>query len=128
MFLIALIQDLFLKKKEKCFIPSLLCLVRQRVTFFKKKILPLNFEEIIDAEVLALWFMDDDGLGGNTVSGLVLDVSAFTVSEQFLIKEILNKKFHLKTYLHTYNKEKNYVKLYFKKDFKNEVFRKRKNV
>ena len=85
-------------------------------TLFKKKILPLNFEEIRDAQVLVLWFMDDGGLGGNTVSGLVLDVSAFTVSEQFLIKEILNKKFHLKTSLHTYNKEKNHVKLYFKKE------------
>lgn len=43
-----------------------------------KKNLPLNFEEILNAQVLALWFMDDGGLGGNTVDGFVLDVSAFT--------------------------------------------------
>jgi hypothetical protein len=60
--------------------------------------------------------MDDGGLGGNTVSGLVLDVSAFTLSEQFLIERVLNKKFHFKTSLHTYNKEKNDVKFYFKKE------------
>ena len=58
-----------------------------------------NFEEILDAQVLALWFMDDGGQGGNTVDGLVIDVSSFTTHEQFFIQQILNKKFHLKTSL-----------------------------
>ena len=89
----------------------------ERALFYpeQSKVLPFNFEEMIDAQILALWFMDDGGLGGNTVNGLVLDVSGFTSQEQFRIKEILDKKFHLKTSLHYYNKEKNYVKLYFKK-------------
>lgn len=52
--------------------------------------------------------MDDGGQGGNTVDGLVIDVSAFTTHEQFLIQQVLNKKFHLKTSLQYYNK--NYVK------------------
>ena len=90
-----------------------------------KKALPLNFEEIINAQVLALWFMDDGGLGGNTALGLVLDVSAFTTTEQVFIQQVLDKKFHLKTSLHIYNKNKNHVKLYFKKEsvevFKNLI-------
>ena len=77
--------------------------------------LPFNFEEILDAQVLALCFMDDGGQGGNTVDGLVIDVSSFTTHEQFFIQHILDKKFHLKTSLHYHNKKKNYVKLYFKK-------------
>ena len=81
-----------------------------------KKALPLNFKEILNAQVLALWFMDDGGLGGNTALGLVLDVSAFTVQEQVFIQQVLNKKFHLQTSLHIYNKNKNHVKLYFKKE------------
>ncbi len=58
--------------------------------------------------------MDDGGLGGNTALGLVLDVSAFTAVEQLFIKQVLYKKFHLKTSLHFYNKNKNHVILYFK--------------
>lgn len=81
-----------------------------------KKALPLNFEEILNAQVLALWFMDDGGLGGNTALGLVLDVSAFTAQEQVFIQQVLDQKFHLKTSLHIYNKDKNHVKLYFKKE------------
>ena len=71
-----------------------------------------NFEEILDAQVLALWFMDDGGQGGNTVDGLVIDVSSFTTHEQFFIQHILDKKFHLKTSLHYHNKKKitwNYI-------------------
>ena len=68
--------------------------------------LPFNFEEILDAQVLALWFMDDGGQGGNTVDGLVIDVSSFTTHEQFFIQHILDKKFHLKTSLHYHNKKK----------------------
>ena len=94
-------------------------LFKKERTFFynsdSKKMLPSNFEEILDPQVLALWCMDDGGQGGNTVDGLVIDVSAFTTHEQFLIQQVLDKKFHLKTSLHYYNKNKNYVKLYFKK-------------
>jgi len=112
----------FNKKRKKSYISYTLntqSLFKKERTFFynsdSKKMLPLNFEEILDPQVLALWFMDDGGQGGNTVDGLVIDVSSFTTHEQFLIQKVLNKKFHLKTSLHYYNKKKNYVKLYFKK-------------
>ena len=47
------------------------------------KRLPLSVLFFLQSEdlnpfILAIWFMDDGGLGGNTAHGLVIDVSAFT--------------------------------------------------
>ena len=56
--------------------------------------------------------MDDGGRGGNTVQGLVIDVSSFTPLEHTLIQRVLLDKFHLKTSFHFYSKKA--VKLYIK--------------
>lgn len=77
------------------------------------KIVPSNLFSIIDAQSLAVWFMDDGGKGGNSVQGLVVvDVSSFTPLEHALIQRVLLDKFHLKTSLHFYSKKA--VKLYIK--------------
>jgi hypothetical protein len=52
----------FFKKQRKLFYPE------------NKKIVSFNLHEIIDAQVLAVWFMDDGGQGGNTVQKLVIDI------------------------------------------------------
>lgn len=86
----------------------------QRKLFYPQnvKIVPSNLFEIIDSQSLAVWFMDDGGRGGNTVQGLVIDVSSFTPLEHTLIQRVLLDKFHLKTSFHFYSKEA--VKLYIK--------------
>jgi hypothetical protein len=73
----------------------------QNKRFCKK--LPFSF--VKDLKILALWFMDDGGRGGNTVQGLVIDISAFTQTESVVIQKVLYDKFHLLTSLHYHNKE-----------------------
>ena len=62
----------FNKKRKKSYISYTLntqSLLKKERTFFynsdSKKMVPFNFEEIKDAQVLALWFMDDGGQGGS---------------------------------------------------------------
>ena len=62
--------------------------------------MPTNLCEHFDAEALAFWFMDDGGRNSAKGSGLVLDVSGFSVQSQHLLKDILDSNFGLETTFH----------------------------
>ena len=43
----------------------------------RRKVLPVNMEELLDPMALAVWFMDDGGRGARTPRGLVINTSGF---------------------------------------------------
>lgn len=65
-----------------------------------KKIFPLYLKKEITPAMIAIWFMDDGGIGGNTKLGLVIDISNFSSECQNLIKKIFWEKFKIKTSFH----------------------------
>lgn len=50
--------------------------------------------------MIAIWFMDDGGIGGNTKLGLVIDISNFSFECRKSIKETFWEKFKIKTSFH----------------------------
>ena len=44
----------------------------------RKKIITMNFQDLLDPCVLAVWFMDDGGRAQNTISLFHINVTSFT--------------------------------------------------
>ena len=64
-----------------------------------KKKLPLQLEDLITPYALAVWFMDDGGQGGNSIYGLVIDISNYKPPERAFLQQLLRRKYHLTTSL-----------------------------
>jgi hypothetical protein len=73
---------------------------REYFYFSGSKEVPTNLCDRFDAEALAFWFMDDGGRNSSKGSGLVLDVSGFSLESQHLLKDILDSNFGLETTFH----------------------------
>jgi hypothetical protein len=76
----------------------------------KKKIIPLNIEEILNPRVLAIWIMDD---GGVQPSGMILSTYYFNMEDNILLKTALKNKFDLDS---TIQKRKAGLTLYIPKN------------
>jgi LAGLIDADG DNA endonuclease family len=80
-----------------------------------KKIFPFYLKREITSAMIAIWFMDDGGIGGNTKLGLVIDISNFSFECRNLIKETFWEKFGIETSFHngTSSRGNSTCKLYF---------------
>lgn len=57
----------------------------------RKKIIPIQIQQLLDPVVLAVWFMDDGGKAQNTPKAAYINVTNFTSSERILLqKAVLN--------------------------------------
>jgi hypothetical protein len=66
----------------------------------KKKIVPLNIEELLTARSLAYWAMDD---GSPDRSGFVFHTNSFTLAEVEILVKTLKNKFNLNCSIHSRN-------------------------
>jgi LAGLIDADG DNA endonuclease family len=61
------------------------------------KTVPQDLHLSLNAEALAVWFMDDGGRNSAFGSGMIIDVSNFSKSCQLSLQKLLLKNFHLET-------------------------------
>lgn len=76
------------------------------------KIIPPDLHLSLDPEALAVWFMDDGGRNSARGSGMVIDVSNFSIECRRSLQKMLFDLFGLETTFHT-RSERN-VKLYIR--------------
>lgn len=62
----------------------------------RKKIIPTNFQDLLDPCVLAVWFMDDGGKAQNTIRAAYINVTGFTCAQHTQIQKALMNVFGLK--------------------------------
>jgi hypothetical protein len=88
----------------------------ERALFYPQgsKLIPANFELLCSPQSMAVWFMDDGGRGGNTPSGIVLDVSSFSMPDVQRVTQCLQKRWGILTSIHHHSKKSK--KIYFKKE------------
>ena len=63
----------------------------------KKKIVPLNIENLLTPLSLTVWFMGDGSVKSKECNGRILNTQGFTETEVKKLSQILNRKFSLKT-------------------------------
>lgn len=82
-----------------------------------KKRFPFPLKDSISPLMLAIWFMDDGSIGGNTRLGLVIDISNFSLECRALIRDMFWERFGIKTSFHNGKSSKgnSTCKLYFKR-------------
>lgn len=80
---------------------------------FEKKQIPVDFGSRLDAEALAVWFMDDGGRNSGRGSGMVIDVSGYSEECRVRLKQILTSKFGLETTFHRREEAKKTSKYIF---------------
>jgi hypothetical protein len=75
---------------------------QERALFYPKgqKVIASNFYDLCNPLTLAIWYMDDGGLGAKTPLGMVLDVSSYTSDEIELVRSVFINKFGISTNIH----------------------------
>ena len=66
----------------------------------RKKILPDNFEQLLNPIVLAIWFMDDGGKSQSTPKAAYINATSFSPEERVQIKKAFLSVFKLKINIH----------------------------
>jgi hypothetical protein len=74
--------------------------LRARFYADRRKVVPPEIGEMLDAMALAVWFMDDGGRGARTPKGLVFNTSSFSVDEQVILQTVMAEKFGVQTSVH----------------------------
>ena len=64
------------------------------------KIVPQDLGDLMDAQALAVWFMDDGGRGARTPRGLVINTSGFSEPEQVRLQKLLAERFAIQASIH----------------------------
>lgn len=93
-----------------------------RILFYKekRKVVPLNIEELLVSPLcLAIWFMDDGTLDYRVKShySFTLSTDSFIIDEVRQLQRVMKEKFGIQTSIQTpSSRGKKYVKLYIGKD------------
>lgn len=67
----------------------------------RKKRVPPDARNMLDATALAVWYMDDGGKAQNTPKGAYINVTGFTEPERIVLRDAINDRFGLKAKLHS---------------------------
>ena len=66
----------------------------------RRKVIPMNIGDLLDALAVSVWFMDDGGRGARTPKGLVINTSSYSDREQRLLQSALADRFGVEVSIH----------------------------
>ena len=90
---------------EKVSITTLSHFLYLRNYFYKNniKFIPSDLPNYFNEEALAFWYMDDGGRNSKYGKGMVLDITCFTLNDQFILKNMMEIKFNCQVTFHKRN-------------------------
>lgn len=83
----------------------------------KKKVIPEIIRKLLDAQAMAIWFMDDGSLKSSHHKTYIIHTLGYTKKDLSLVQKVIEKNFGVKTRIH---KQYNKFRLYFLSETANE--------